>query len=234
MPDSGEPLCIFVGFNTEASLYWHTLVDKAELSGRVVEVDGASKDAMSLVDARANIYYVGQLNELSNRSIRVLHTEDRQYKSDEVVLVTLSSFRTSVVWGVLLRSPHRLKVMVFCESAASASDLRCVITSEHVIQLLREAHEGKDAVKKALIFDYLRVMPMPSGDLAFLIFNVNALSEELVLRSNLESPALRVYRSLITCQHICRFSLQWGEARGDTTHFLGTLSQCDPHYVPGD
>ena len=74
---------------------------------------------------------------------------------------------------------------------------------------------------------------MPSGDLAFIIFNVNALSEELVLRSNLESPALRVCRSLITCQHIYRFSVQWGEAR-DTIHFLGTLSQGDPHYVPGD
>jgi hypothetical protein len=74
---------------------------------------------------------------------------------------------------------------------------------------------------------------MPSGDLAFIICNVNALSEELVLRSNLESPALRVYRSLITCQHIYRFSVQWGEAR-DTIHFLGTIRQRDPHDMPGD
>jgi hypothetical protein len=54
-----------------------------------------------------------------------------------------------------------------------------------------------------------------------------------VLRSNLESPALRVYRSLITWQHIFRFSVQWGEAR-DTIHFLGTPSQPHPHYVPVD
>jgi hypothetical protein len=39
---------------------------------------------------------------------------------------------------------------------------------------------------------------MPSGDLAFIICNVNALSEEVVLRSNLESPALRVYRALLS------------------------------------
>ena len=74
---------------------------------------------------------------------------------------------------------------------------------------------------------------MPSGDLAFIIFNVNALSEEFVLRSNLESPVPSVYRSLITCQHIYRFSLQWGEAR-DTIHFLGKLSQPHAHYVPVD
>jgi hypothetical protein len=35
------------------------------------------------------------------------------------------------------------------------------------------------------------------------------------------------------CQHIFRFSVQWGEAR-DTIHFVGTLSQPHPHYVPGD
>jgi hypothetical protein len=64
---------------------------------------------------------------------------------------------------------------------------------------------------------------MPSGDLVIIICNVNALSEEVVLRSNLESPALRFCRSLITWQLIFRFSVQWGEAR-DTIHFLGTLS----------
>jgi hypothetical protein len=164
MPDSVERR-IVVGFNNEASYLWQMLVDKAEVDhgGRVVESGGAAKDAMALMAARAITRYVGQLNDISNRSIGVMHTEDRQYKNDEMVLVTPSSFRTSVVWGVLLCSLHRLKVMASCEAAANESDLRCVITSKDVIQLLRQAHDVGDAVKKDLIFDYLRLMPMPSG-----------------------------------------------------------------------
>jgi hypothetical protein len=160
MPDSVERRLV-VRFNTEASYLWQMLVNRAELDhgGRVVESGGANKDAMALAAFRALTPYVGQLNDISNRSIGVLHTEDRQYKNDERVLVTPSSFRTSVVWGVLLCSLHRLKVMVSCEAPVNESNLRCVITSEDVIQLLREAHDVGDAVKKALIFDYLRLMP---------------------------------------------------------------------------
>jgi hypothetical protein len=113
MPDSEE--CRFVvRFNTEASYLWQMLVDRAELDhgGRVVESGGAAKDAMALAAARVFTPCVGQLNDISNRSIGVLHTEDRKYKADEKVLVTPSSFRTSFVWGVLLCSPHGLKVMV--------------------------------------------------------------------------------------------------------------------------
>ena len=108
MPDSGERLRIVVRFNTEASLYWHTAVDKAELRGGVVELGGN----MSVARARAFTPYARNLNELSNRSIGVLHTHDRQHKNDDMVLVTPSSFRTSVLWGDLLCSLHRLKVMV--------------------------------------------------------------------------------------------------------------------------
>jgi hypothetical protein len=154
MPDSVERR-IAVGFNNEASYFWQMLVDKAELhrGGRVVESSRAAKDDMALAAARAFTPYVGQLNDISNRSNGVLRTEDRQYKNDEMVLVTPSSFRTSVVWGVLLCSLHRLKVMVSCEAAVYESDLRCVITSEDVIKLLRQAHGVGDAVKKDLIFD---------------------------------------------------------------------------------
>jgi hypothetical protein len=57
-----------------------------------------------------------------------------------------------------------------------------------------EAHGiGDQYNKKGLVFDYLRLMcPILSSDLdlAFMICNVNALSQEIVPRSNLESPAL--------------------------------------------
>jgi hypothetical protein len=149
MPDSVERR-IVVGFNNDASYLWQMLVDKKEVEhgGRVVESGVAAKDAMALVAAHANTPCVGQLNGISNRSIGVLHTEDRQYINDERVLVTPSSFRTPVVWGVLLCSLHRLKAMVSCESAANGSDLRCVITSEDVIHLLRKAHGVGDAVRE--------------------------------------------------------------------------------------
>jgi hypothetical protein len=73
MPDSVERR-IVVGFNNEASYLWQVLVDKEEVEhgGRVVESGGAAKDAMALVAARANTPYVGQLNDISNRSIGVL------------------------------------------------------------------------------------------------------------------------------------------------------------------
>jgi hypothetical protein len=209
MPDSEERRVVF-NFDKDATYYWQMLVDRSELKpgGRVLESGGGFKGAMPLAAARASTPYVRQLNDISNRSIKVLHTEDRQYKTDESVCLTPSSFRTPVVWGVLLCSLHRLKVMVSCEAEVMESDLRCVITSEDIIQLLRQAHGDGDAEKEALIFDYLRLVPMPSGDLAFIICNVNSLSEEIVLRRNLASPALRVCHSLIMCQHIFRFSVQ--------------------------
>jgi hypothetical protein len=97
MPDSEERRFV-VRFNTEASYLWQMLVDRAELDhgGRVVESGGAAKDAMALAAARVFTPYVGQLNDISNRPIGVLHTEDRKYKTDEKVLsiVTPSPFRT--------------------------------------------------------------------------------------------------------------------------------------------
>jgi hypothetical protein len=73
------------------------LVDKAELDhgGRVVDCGGAARAAMALAAARVLTPCVGQLNDIFNRSIGVLHTEHRQYKTDEKVPVTPSSFRTS-------------------------------------------------------------------------------------------------------------------------------------------
>ena len=188
MTDAGKCLRIVVGFNTDASLYFHMLVDKVELNGGLLLRGGYIPVAL----ARVNTHYARNLNELSTRSIRVLHYHDRQHKNDDMVLVTPSSFRTSVLWAELLCSHHRLKVMVSCEAAdaASESDLRSVITSEDVIQLLRKAYANGHNEKIALILDYLRLMPMPPKDIPFLTSNVNALSGEIVRPSNMESAVL--------------------------------------------
>ena len=127
--------------------------------------------------------------------------------------------------------------MVSCEAAdvdaASESDLRSVITSEDVIQLLREAYVKGHNEKIALILDYLRLMPMPPKDIPFLTSNVNALSGEIVRPSNMVSAVISLYRSLFSCGHMYRFSLQWGED-SDTIHFTCKLTGLDANYVPGD
>jgi hypothetical protein len=139
MPDAGKCPRIVVGFNTDAPLYFATLVDKVELHGGVLLLGGY----MPVARARAYTPHAQNLNELSNRSIGVLHT-NRQHKNDDMVLFTPSSFRTSVLWGDLLCSLHSLKVVVSCEAAeaASASDLRRVITSEAD---LREGGQREDS-----------------------------------------------------------------------------------------
>ena len=50
MPDAGECLRIVVGFNRDASLYLHTLLDKVELDGGVLELGGDIPVALARVD----------------------------------------------------------------------------------------------------------------------------------------------------------------------------------------
>jgi hypothetical protein len=171
---------------------------------------------------------------ISNRSIRELHVVARNSKSDEMVYLPAPSFRTSVVWSALLCGLHRLKVMASCETAAAVGS-ECVITSEEVIQLLRQAQviNIKNTFKMGLIFQYLCLVSIPSSDLAFMVWNVNAVSQETVPRSTIGSPAIRVYESLIRCQPTFRFSVQWG-VDSDCFHFLGTLGALAPYHVPGD
>jgi hypothetical protein len=131
---------VVVHFDVNAYHLWQTLVDGSEvkLGASVLESKAHIRGVTTPAAARASTPGVGRLNDISHRSIRELHTLACRYKTDEEVCFSASSFRTSVVWGVLLCSLHRLKVMV--------------------------------------------------------------------PRSNLESPALSVYQSLIMCQHTFRFS----------------------------
>jgi hypothetical protein len=176
---------------------------------------------------------------ISNRSIIELHVVARNSKSDEMVYLPAPSFRTSVVWSALLCGLHRLKVMASCETAAAVGS-ESAITSEEVIQLLRQAQviNIKNTLNMGLIFQYLCLVSIPSSDLAFMVWNVNAVSqetlcEETVPRSTIGSPAIRVYESLIRYQPTFRFSVQWG-VDSDCFHFLGTLGALAPYYVPGD